>query len=75
MKHILFTAWCLLLAMAARANTATSMQANEPYKMMVISDTHLLAPSLHDDGKAARQLDNGDMKMVLESDIIVMAVK
>lgn len=71
MKHILFTAWCLLLAMAARANTAISMQTDEPYKMMVISDLHLLAPSLFDDGNAARQLDKSDMKMVIQSDYIM----
>ncbi|MBQ2075530.1 MAG: metallophosphoesterase [Muribaculaceae bacterium] len=74
MKHIMITAWCLLMAMAAPRINARTMQGNNSYRIMVISDTHLLAPSLHDDGKAARQLDNGDMKMVLESDIIVSAL-
>ena len=73
MKHILFTACCLLLAMASRAN-ATSMQSNEPCKIMVISDIHLLAPSLYDDGNAARQLDKNDMKMVIQSDYIMRSL-
>ena len=39
--------------------------------MMAISDIHLLAPSLFDDGKAAQHLDASDMKMVLSSDLIM----
>ena len=38
---------------------------------MAISDIHLLAPSLFDDGKAAQHLDASDMKMVLSSDLIM----
>lgn len=47
------------------------MQSNDSYKIMVISDPHLLAPSLYDSGKAAQQLDAGDMKLVLVSDLIM----
>ena len=47
------------------------MQSNDNYKIMVISDPHLLAPSLYDDGKAAHQLENSDMKMVIQSDYIM----
>lgn len=71
MKHFLLTAWCLLMAMTAPARNTASMNSNFPYKIMVISDPHLLAPSLHDDGKAALQLDRSDMKMVLASDRIL----
>lgn len=71
MKHILLTAWCLLLAMVAPSVNATTMQSNDNYKIMVISDPHLLAPSLHDDGKAAHQLEKSDMKMVIQSDYIM----
>ncbi len=38
---------------------------------MVISDTHLLAPSLHNDSKASQRLDAADMKLVLQSDLIM----
>ncbi len=50
------------------------MQSNDNYKIMVISDIHLLAPSLYDNGKAARQLDAGDMKLVLASDLIMQRI-
>lgn len=71
MKHILLTAWYLLLAMVAPSVNATTMQSNDNYKIMVISDPHLLSPSLYDDGNAARQLDKSDMKMVIQSDYIM----
>lgn len=71
MKHFLLTAWCLLMLMVAPSVNATTMQGNDNYKIMVISDPHLLAPSLCDDGKAARQLDKSDMKMVIQSDYIM----
>ncbi|MBR6489539.1 MAG: metallophosphoesterase [Muribaculaceae bacterium] len=74
MKHFLLTAWCLLLAVAAQAKSTTSMHSNSPYKIMVISDLHLLAPSLYDDGKAAMQLEKSDMKMVLASDRIMQGM-
>lgn len=71
MKHFLLTAWCLLLAVAAQARLSTTMQSKDSYKIMVISDIHLLAPSLYDHGKAAQQLDASDMKLVLNSDLIM----
>ncbi len=71
MKHFLLIAWCLLLAMMASGINATTMQSNENYKIMVISDIHLLAPSLYDDGKAAHQLEKSDMKLVTHSDLIM----
>ena len=45
-----------------------------PHKIMIISDIHLLAPSLHDDGEASRQLAAGDMKLVLHSDLIMQSM-
>lgn len=71
MKHILLIAWCLLLAVMTPGINATTMQSNDNYKIMVISDIHLLAPSLYDDGHAAKQLDKSDMKMVVASDLIM----
>jgi 3',5'-cyclic AMP phosphodiesterase CpdA len=47
------------------------MLSNDNYKIMVISDPHLLAPSLYDDGKAAHQLEKSDMKLVTLSDLIM----
>lgn len=71
MKHILLTAWCLVMAMAAPAQNTTAMLNYDNYKIMVISDIHLLAPSLYDSGKAAQKLDASDMKLVLNSDLIM----
>ena len=71
MKHILIIAWCLILAMMTPNINATTMQSNDNYKIMVISDPHLLAPSLYDDGKAAHQLEKSDMKLVTYSDLIM----
>ena len=44
---------------------------NNEIKIMVISDIHLLAPSLCDDGKASHSLAAADMKLVLSSDLIM----
>ncbi|MBR5639746.1 MAG: metallophosphoesterase [Muribaculaceae bacterium] len=71
MKHFLLKSWCLLLSVVAPSLNATTMQSNDNYKIMVISDPHLLAPSLYDYGKAAQQLDASDMKLVLNSDLIM----
>ncbi|MBR5117559.1 MAG: metallophosphoesterase [Muribaculaceae bacterium] len=71
MKHFLLTAWCLLSSVMAPAINATTMQSDEPHKIMVISDIHLLAPSLYDDDKAAQQLNANDIKLVLQSDLIM----
>ncbi|MBP5688502.1 MAG: metallophosphoesterase [Muribaculaceae bacterium] len=71
MKHFLLTAWCLLSSVMAPAINATNMQSDEPHKIMVISDIHLLAPSLYDDDKAAQQLNANDIKLVLQSDLIM----
>lgn len=72
MKHFLLTAWCLMAATMALAKTSISMPNNSaPFKIMVISDIHLLAPSLLDDGKAAMALDAAEMKLVLDGDLIM----
>ncbi len=71
MKHILIIAWCLFLSIITPNINATTMQSNDNYKIMVISDPHLLAPSLYDDGKAAHQLEKSDMKLVTYSDLIM----
>ena len=71
MKHLLPIVWCLILTIIAPVINATTMQSNDNYKIMVISDPHLLAPSLYDDGKAAHQLEKSDMKLVTLSDLIM----
>lgn len=70
MKHFFLTACSLVMMMAAPAINATKMHSDN-YKIMVISDPHLLAPSLYDYGKAAQNLDASDMKLVLNSDLIM----
>lgn len=60
--------FAVIAALPARGNTVMN---DTGVKIMVISDPHLLAPSLHDDGKAAKVLSSSDMKLVLESDMIV----
>jgi 3',5'-cyclic AMP phosphodiesterase CpdA len=72
MKNFLAVIGSLLFAVIAvlpvRGNTVMN---DAGVKIMVISDPHLLAPSLTGEGKAAQQLAAGDMKLVLESDLIV----
>ncbi len=72
MKNFLAVIGSLLLAviaaLPARGNTVMN---DTGVKIMVISDPHLLAPLLTGEGKAAQQLAAGDMKLVLESDLIV----
>ena len=73
MKKILITV-CLLMATAVAIATPVDEIKNNTvaqHKIMVISDIHLLAPALHDDGQAAVALDSGDMKLVLESDLVM----
>ncbi|MBO4721952.1 MAG: metallophosphoesterase [Muribaculaceae bacterium] len=71
MKNFFLKSWCLLLSVVAPSLNATTMQSNDNYKIMVISDVHMLAPSLYDSGKAAQNLDASDMKLVLNSDLIM----
>ncbi len=72
MKNFLAVMGSLLLAviaaLPARGNTVMN---DTGVKIMVISDPHLLAPSLVGNSMAAKQLAAGDMKLVLESDLIV----
>ena len=72
MKNFLAVMGSLLLAviaaLPARGNTVMN---DAGVKIMVISDPHLLAPSLVGNSTAAKQLAAGDMKLVLESDLIV----
>ena len=58
----------VIAALPARGNTVMN---DTEVKIMVISDPHLLAPSLVGNSMAAKQLAAGDMKLVLESDMIV----
>ncbi len=44
------------------------------YRIMVISDIHLLAPELYDDGAAAQRMAAGDMKLSLKSDTIMQHI-
>lgn len=44
------------------------------YRIMVISDIHLLAPELYDDGAAAQRMAGGDMKLSLKSDTIMQHI-
>lgn len=73
MKRLFTAVCCLLLAMACWVATAqeNTMMTYRDMKIMVISDPHVLAPSLAGDGKAARHLASSDVKMVLSSDFIV----
>ena len=41
------------------------------YKVVVMSDPHLLSPSLWDDGEASTALARAETKLVLESDSIM----
>jgi 3',5'-cyclic AMP phosphodiesterase CpdA len=73
MKRYFMVLGCLLLAMIASALPVEKNTAMDEtgVKIVVISDPHLLAPSLYDEGKAAEHLASSDMKLVLESDLIV----
>lgn len=75
MKRIFITTCCLLavvtLAAAVTPRKKTAVTTKKPYKILVISDTHLLAPELYDDGAAAQRLAQNDMKLVLQSDELV----
>ena len=73
MKRILIMACCIAVALQVFSTTSTfsTTMNNNEIKMMVISDIHLLAPSLHDNGKASQSLAQADMKMVLGSDLIM----
>lgn len=71
MKYFLLTVCCSLVAIAAQAKTSKMMNTNVPHKIMVLSDIHLLAPSLHNNSKASQRLDSKDMKLALQSDLIM----
>lgn len=64
-------AWCLLAALGAPAKTQQVMHSNNAIKIIVLSDIHLLAPSLHNNSKASQRLDAKDMKLALQSDLIM----
>lgn len=71
------TAWCALAlsAMAlATPSKLTRPMNTEPYRIAVISDTHLLTPELADDGAAAQRVAQNDMKLVLHSDAIMQHI-
>lgn len=67
------TICCMAVAIATLAAPAGEKveMKDKGIKIMVISDPHLLALALHDDGAAARHLAESDMKLVLESDMIM----
>ena len=72
MKNYLAVMGSLLLAViAALPVKGITVMNDTGVKIMVMSDPHLLAPSLVDEGQAARHLATSDMKLVLESDLIV----
>ena len=72
MKNYLLMMCSMLLAViAALPVEGNTVMNSAGVKIMVISDPHLLAPSLAGDGKAAKHLASSDMKLVLESDQIV----
>lgn len=76
MKRIVSTLWCIMLVTclaAAPVKTKKTMSSND-YRIMVISDIHLLAPELYDDGAAAQRMASGDMKLPLESDRIMQHI-
>ena len=72
MKNFLAMMGSLLLAvMAALPVEGNTVMNDTGVKIMVISDPHLLAPSLVGNSMATKQLAANDMKLVLESDLIV----
>lgn len=72
MKNFLAMMGSLLLAVIAALPVEGNTVMNDTgVKIMVMSDPHLLAPSLVGDSLATKQLAAGDMKLVLESDLIV----
>ncbi len=72
MKNFLFVMGSLVLALlSALPIEGAPMKKEIGNKIMVISDPHLLAPSLIGDGKASQHLATSDMKLVLESDMII----
>ena len=73
MRNYLALVCCSLLALMALAAPVKENEEmrEKEVKIMVVSDLHLLAPSLYDDGKAAQNLALSDMKLVLKSDVIV----
>ncbi len=72
MKNFLAMMGSLLLAVIAALPVEGNTVMNDTgVKIMVISDPHLLAPSLVGNSLATKQLAASDMKLVLESDMIV----
>lgn len=75
MKRSFITTCCLLavvtLVAAVTPRKKTTVTQNKPYQILVISDTHLLAPELYDDGEAAQRLAQNDIKLVLQSDELI----
>lgn len=72
MKNFLAMMGSLLLAVIAALPVEGNTVMNYTgVKIMVISDPHLLAPSLVGNSMATKLLAASDMKLVLESDLIV----
>ena len=72
MKNFLSVMGGMLLAVMATLPVKGNIVMNDTgLKIMVISDPHLLAPSLGGEGEAAKRLASSDMKLVLESDLIM----
>lgn len=72
MKNFLAVMGSLLLAVIVALPVDGNTVINDTgVKIMVISDPHLLAPSLVGNSMATKQLAASDMKLVLESDLIV----
>ena len=72
MKNYLAVMGSMLLAVIAALPVKGNTVMNDTgVKIMVMSDPHLLAPSLVGEGQAAQHLATSDMKLVLESDLIV----
>ena len=66
---------CILMVLLAQAATPkTKKLMADEYRMMVISDIHLLAPELCDGGAAAQRMASGDMKLPLESDQLMQRI-
>lgn len=77
MKRVLLTILCCMvtaaLAVASTPPKKTIVTSDKPYQILVISDTHLLSPELYDNGEAALELAQSDMKLVLQSDEIMQS--
>ena len=76
MKHIIINiaVLCIAAVLSVGAGNLEASTGVKPATIVIISDTHLLAPSLYDDGEAASAMARTDMKLALLSDSIMLSM-